>query len=322
MRRMIIVLFGLLVPLWNALGFQISGNVSGRDGLALTYVYTIPTTLDTFYVTVANLFNGNYSQTVDEGGYMLFAFQDANFSFLPDIDEARGFYGGQIPQVLEVTGDTSGVDIELLPPNTGGFTGTVTYEGTETGATYVIASRSNTFEGLPNGVGLLLTNTGNGDYTAIVDSFGVYYAYAYMDANGNLVYDIGEPYDVWGDDAEPEPMNIIQGEGYPTDINFELIAIDIANDPAPIARHFRLGTAYPNPFNAETTIPFTLDRPMELEIVAHDILGRTVTEIVRGNFGVGEHSVRFGHGVMASGMYMIEMRAENTSTCIPVVLLK
>ncbi len=322
MRRLFIALIALIIPLWSAWGFQISGNVSGREGLALTYVYTIPTTLDTFYVTVVNLFNGNYSQTVDEGSYMLFAFQDANFSFLPDLDESRGFYGGQIPQVLEVAGDTSGVDIELVPPNTGGFTGTVTYEGTETGATYVVASRSNTFEGLPNGVGLLLTNTGNGDYTAIVDSFGVYFAYAYLDANGNLVFDLGEPYDVWGDDAEPEPITIEQGEPYPSDINFTLIAADIANDPLPVTKEFRLGAAYPNPFNAETTIPFTLDRPMEIEIVAHDILGRTVTEIARGNFSAGQHSVKFGSGVMASGMYMIEMRAENSSTCTPVVLLK
>jgi hypothetical protein len=323
MHRLYLSLIAVLFPVLTASGFSVSGNVSGRDGLALTYVYTVPTTLDTFYVAIANFLTGDYSQSnLAEGSYILFAFQDANFSFLPDPDESRGFYGGEVPQTLEVTSDLTDIDIELLPPNTGGFSGTVTYDGSETGPTYVFAAQTNTFEGLPSGAGLLLNNTGNGDYTAIVDSFGVYFAFAFMDVNTNLQYDIGEPYDVYGDDLEPEPFTITQGGQFPDDINFTLIALNSSAPARPATANFELGEAYPNPFNPVTTIPFTLEKTLDVKIVAHDVLGRTVKELYSGTLGAGSHSITFDGNSLASGLYFIELRAQNLSRSISAVLLK
>lgn len=323
MQRLRISLMALLLPAVTALGFTVSGNVSGASGFSLVFVYTIPTALDTFYVTIANPFNGNYSQGgLDEGGYTFLAFQDVNLNLTPDLDEPRGFYGGDIPEILEVTEDLEDIDIEMNAPNTGGFSGTVTYEGEETGGTFIFAHRTNDFGGLPNGASVLFNNTGNGDYTAIVDSFGVYFAYAYMDLNTNFQYDIGEPYDVYGDDAEPEPILIEQGEPFPDEIDFELIAVSDANPAPQVIRDFRLGQPYPNPFNAATTIPFTLDRPMEIEIVAHDVLGRTVATLMSGSYPAGEHRVQFGNGTISSGLYLIELRAQGATLCAPVVLVK
>lgn len=250
------------------------------------------------------------------------AFQDLNVNLIPDIDDPRGFYGGDIPTILEVNSNLEDIDIELTPPNTGGFSGTITHEGAETGGTYIFAHRTNSFDGLPNGAGVLFNDTGNGDYTAIVDSFGVYYAYAFMDLNSNFQFDEGEPYDVYGDDAEPEPITIEQGEQYPDEIDFELIATPSATPPAREVSDFKLGHVYPNPFNAATTIPFSLDRQMEIEIVAHDMLGRTVATLVSGSFPAGEHSIQFGNGSLASGVYVIELRAHGVSTCTPAILLK
>ncbi len=323
MRKLSFGVVTLLLPALTALGFTVSGNVSGRTGIAITYVYSVPTSLDTFFVTIANPFNGNYSQgNLDSGSYVFFAFQDASFNLLPDPDESRGFYGGEVPQTVLVTSNLDDIDIVLLPPNTGGFSGSITYAGEETGATYIFAHRTNTFEGIAGGAGILFANTGNGDYTAIVDSFGVYYAYAFMDVNTNLQYDVGEPWDVYGDDLEPEPISIIQGQQFPDEVDFELVAISSVTPPVRVAQGFRLGAPYPNPFNAETTIPFTLERPLAIEIVAHNVLGRTVTPLASGYYGAGEHIVRFGNTTMASGLYLIELRAQNVSLCTPVVLLK
>lgn len=323
MRRLSIGLIALILPVLPAMGFTVSGNVSGASGfLPVLVIYTIPTALDTFYVTIANPFNGNYSQGgLDSGGYTFMAFQDLDVNLVPDIDEPRGFYGGDIPTILQVAEDVSGIDIELTPPNPV-FTGTVSYEGAETGATFISAHRTNTFEGLPSGGSVLLNNTGNGDYTAVVDSFGTYYAYAFMDVNTNFQFDEGEPYDVYGDDAEPEPITIEQGEQYPDGIDFELIATPSSTPPVRVASDFRLGHAYPNPFNAATTIPFSLDRQMEIELTAHDVLGRTVATLANGSYPAGEHSVKFGDGGLASGVYVIELRAHGVSTCTPAILLK
>ena len=324
MARLVLRLFVFALPFVTAFGFTISGSLTGGAGVALKFIYTIPTSLDTFYVTIANPFNGEYSQgNLDEGGYTIFAFQDTDLDLTPGLDEPRGFYGGDIPAVLEVTSDMSDIDIELSDPNTGGFSGEITYEGTETGATYVFAHRSTDFTGLPSGVGLLFTQEGNGTYTALVDSFGTYYAYAFMDVNTNFVFDQGEPYDVFGDDAEPEAIVIEQGEEYPDNVNFELIATPPnAAEPQPVVRDFRLGSPYPNPFNPETTIPFALDRTLEIELVAHDVLGRTVTTLAQGVYPAGEHTIRFGGNTLASGLYMIELRAQNATMSTQVFLLK
>ncbi|MBL0063367.1 MAG: hypothetical protein IPP40_18255 [bacterium] len=268
MRRLSIGLIALILSVLTAMGFTVSVTSQGPRGFAGSVIYTIPTALDTFYVTIANPFNGNYSQgNLDSGGYTFMAFQDGNVNFLPDIDEPRGFYGGDIPTVLQVTEDVSGIDIELAAPNTGGFTGTVTYEGTETGTTLIFAHRTNTFEGLRAGRKCAVQQHLKRDYTAVVDSFGTYYAYAFMDINTNSSLTKASRTTVQ-DDAEPEPISIVQGEQYPDGIDFELIATPSAAPPVRVASDFRLGHAYPNPFNAATTIPFSLDRQMEIKLTA------------------------------------------------------
>lgn len=324
MARFVLRIIALAFPLMAAFGFEISGHVTGGEGISLKFIYTVPTTLDTFYVTVANIFNGgSYSQDdLAEGSYVIFAFQDTDISLTPGIDEPRGFYGGQVPQLLEVSSDLEDIDIELFDPNSGGFSGEITYEGTETGATYVFAHRSEDFTGLPSGVGLLFTQDGNGAYTALVDSFGIYYAYAFMDINTNLQYDIGEPFDVYGDDETPEPIEIEQGEQYPDDVHFELVAISDAAEPQPVVRDFKLGSPYPNPFNAETTIPFTLEHALDIELVVTDILGRTVETLAQGIYPAGEHTIRFGGNSLASGLYMIELHAQNVTLSTQAFLVK
>ncbi|MCB9357702.1 MAG: T9SS type A sorting domain-containing protein [Calditrichaeota bacterium] len=322
MRRILWVLLVAAIPFSASQGYNVSGNVSGGQGIALIFVYAVPVSFDTFYVSVANIFNGNYTvSNMDSGGYVLFAFQDVDISLTPGLDEPRGFYGGEVPEVLTVTENLSGIDIELLPPNTGGFSGEITYDGGETGLTTVVAYRTSDFTGLPSGVGALLNDTGNGSYVAVVDSFGVYYAYAYMDLNTNLQYDPGEPWDIYGDET-PVPIQIEQGEGYPDNVNFVLEAQSAAPPVVPVIREFSLGAPYPNPFNAETTIPFSLERPMYVELVARDVLGREVLPIVQGELSAGEHAVKFGNSTLASGVYMLELRAGQASQTVPVILLK
>jgi hypothetical protein len=322
MKRFLIILFAISLLSASAYPLTVSGTVSGSSGFALIFVLAFPTSLDTFYTTIANPFNGDYTLGgLNEGGYIFFAYQDVDLNLVPGVDEPRGFYGGDIPTVLEVSSDMNGVDIELSPPNTGGFSGEVTYEGGVTGATYIVAHDTPDFSGLPTGAGLLFDNTGNGTYTAFVDSFGTYYAYAYLDANTNLQFDPGEWYDFYGQD-DPEPIEIEQGESYPDDVNFTLWPTS-ASDHAPVlARDFTLGRAYPNPFNAQTTIPFTLANPEHLTLTAYNIQGRASVRIAEGDYPQGAHSVAFDAANLASGFYLIELRSASLSAYTSVYLLK
>lgn len=320
-RLRLITLCSIIIVAAQAQAFSISGHVGGGQGFPLRWVYAIPTSLDTFFITVCNPFNNNYSFSgMDAGGYLLFAYQDLNTSLTPDLDEPRGFYGGDIPQVLQLEGDSEGVDIELSPPNSGGFTGTVTYDGTQTGATYIVAYRAPDFAGLPSGVGFLLTNTGNGDYTAFVDSFGIYYAQAYLDANANFVYDVGEPYDAYGE-QNPEEIDV-QPTDFPDNINFTLIQLDSREPRGPLPTVAALGEIYPNPFNAATTIPFTLSASAQVRIVLYDLLGRELFALAEGVYGAGEHDVKLSGFDLASGIYYVELQAAGVRMAKRMVLVR
>lgn len=323
-RDFVLILFCAMLG-WggNAFGYSLSGSITGGQGLPLRYVFAVPVTLDTVYITIAIPFVNTYNfPNLATGGYTLFAYQDLNGNFTPDPDEPRGFYGGEVPQVFQLISDTSGIVIELRPPNTGGFSGTVSYAGEQTGATYVMASRSPQFEGLPNGIGLLLNNTGNGDYTCFVDSFGVYYARAFMDLNGNFQRDTDEPFGIYGG-ATPLPINVQTGN-FPDNVDIVMTDPSAADErPRPAAPDFRLQNVYPNPFNNSATVSFRLDAPGTATLSLYDATGRLTRTIVQTQFAAGEHRVQLNAAGLPSGVYFLRLAADNARfNALPVILLK
>ena len=313
----------------SALAYSISGHILGSVGaFPPPYVIAVPSTMDTFYFAFANPIQG-YAYTIlgpGPGSYFLFSFRDLNINLMPDLDEPRGFYGGMPPQLLQLSSDTSNVDIEILPSNTGGFSGAITYNGSASGGTFVIAHRQPDFSDLPHGVGLLLDGlsidpTGNGPYTAFVDSFGVYYAFAYMDVNGNYLHDTDEPYGVFGG-STPQTINVIQGN-LPDNINIVLEDPAAASfRPAFVTTVSTLGEAYPNPFNATTVLPFRLVEAGDIQLVLQDILGRNIEILVSGFYPAGNFQVIINADNRPSGTYFVSLQAGGVNSVRRVLLLK
>jgi hypothetical protein len=321
--RWLSILLLLTIPAVSARAYNISGEVIGGEGFPLRWVYAVPSTLDTFYIMVANPFTYQYTLSgLAEGGYLLLAYQDLNTNLLPDLDEPRGWYGNSgLPQPLQLSSDTSGINITLNPPNTGGFTGTITYAGADSGGTFVEAFHTPVFDQVPAGVGFLLTNTGNGDYSAFVDSFGTYYARAFMDLNNNFAPDAGEPQAVYGG-ATPQPF-VVEQTNFPDNINFTLIVAD-ADQPSPpeLPDALEVGDVYPNPFNNNATLSFTLAAPATMFVTVHDLLGREVTRLADGPFSAGVHYLAIDGQGLASGIYWIELRSGSTVLARRMMLLK
>ncbi len=77
---------------------------------------------------------------------------------------------------------------------------------------------------------------------------------------------------------------------------------------------FRLERNHPNPFSAETTIDFALDRPGRTRLIVHDVAGRTVRTLFDEERGTGAHSVLWdgrdaaGRRV-AAGVYFVKLQA-------------
>jgi len=70
-------------------------------------------------------------------------------------------------------------------------------------------------------------------------------------------------------------------------------------------------SAYPNPFNAKTTIAFSLKDAGEVKIAIHDLLGRRVDEIDMGYLSnTTVHSVSYDANSLATGVYYYSLMVD------------
>jgi hypothetical protein len=91
-------------------------------------------------------------------------------------------------------------------------------------------------------------------------------------------------------------------------------------DPIPL--DYRLFEPYPNPFNAQTTIEFSLPLKDVMTIKVHDISGGEVRSIVHGIFDSGEHKVHWNASNLSSGIYFIRMESRHFVDTKKISLIK
>jgi len=91
---------------------------------------------------------------------------------------------------------------------------------------------------------------------------------------------------------------------------------------APVPRETLLISAYPNPFNAETTITFDLQTAAEVSLKVYDIAGREVQDLGFGIWDLGTHSVRWNAAGLPSGIYFYRIEAGGLSAIGKCILLK
>ncbi len=90
---------------------------------------------------------------------------------------------------------------------------------------------------------------------------------------------------------------------------------------------YALYPARPNPFNPATSIPFYLPETARLNLIVYDLLGRPVRTLVNGQMRAGYHTLSW-RGVddqgraVASGLYLVEMRAPQWRQIRKIMLLK
>ncbi|MEP0548698.1 MAG: family 10 glycosylhydrolase [Rhodothermales bacterium] len=135
-------------------------------------------------------------------------------------------------------------------------------------------------------------------------------------------FNVGEPYyyvvtGVSANSIESAPSNAVVLEG---------VAIDTEDTAGPLA--FELGSNYPNPFAARTTIGFSLDRPAAVTLRVYDMLGRTVATLVDdARYPAGSHTVEWD-GISASGRrlssgtYFYRLDADGRRAAKPMTLIR
>lgn len=89
----------------------------------------------------------------------------------------------------------------------------------------------------------------------------------------------------------------------------------------------RLGSNYPNPFNPNTTLSYSLKERGEVKIDIYNVLGQKVRTLVNGVMNAGTHSVSWNgmddnRRPVASGVYFYKMQSGTYTNTRKMILMK
>ncbi|MFH1862249.1 MAG: T9SS type A sorting domain-containing protein [bacterium] len=99
----------------------------------------------------------------------------------------------------------------------------------------------------------------------------------------------------------------------------ELIA---ATQPVQAPVEFTLEGSYPNPFNAETVISYTLPKDMNVDLRVYNIVGREVAILDQGMCAEGVHEVHWLPNNVGGGIYFAQLKADGQIQNHMMVYLK
>jgi hypothetical protein len=102
---------------------------------------------------------------------------------------------------------------------------------------------------------------------------------------------------------------------------------DVEPDQIPAVNNFLLKQNFPNPFNPDTSISFSLAEKGKVEILIFNSKGQRIRKLVDGIYSAGEHTVNWNgksdrQENLASGVYYYRMQAGSRYINKKMILLK
>lgn len=146
----------------------------------------------------------------------------------------------------------------------------------------------------------------NPDTSAPVDSYvwPVNYPLGLYFQNGNFI-NVSSNSEYGGDEAV-----------YSVNIETSL------DNPYAQPRVVDLFTAYPNPFNASTTIRYSLVKPSRVTVDIYNMLGQRVAVLDDGYRQTGEHAIPWNPQELVSGIYFARIAGVQNRQSLKLILLK
>jgi len=87
-------------------------------------------------------------------------------------------------------------------------------------------------------------------------------------------------------------------------------------------KKYYLGVNYPNPFNPETKISYSLKEAGNVELIVYDVLGNEVVKLVNEHKPAGSYEVSFNGANLPSGIYIYRIKSGEFSESKKMILLK
>ena len=131
--------------------------------------------------------------------------------------------------------------------------------------------------------------------------------FSYYDAMNNIVYD-----NIQTLDFTPDMVNGDAIESF----------MVVYNDNAVTPDNYRLGAAYPNPFNPITNIEYSIIEAGVVNMVVYNLQGQIVAELVSDFKDIGNYEVQWNAASASSGVYFIHMNVNGFASNQKVMLIK
>jgi len=100
----------------------------------------------------------------------------------------------------------------------------------------------------------------------------------------------------------------------------ENLATDDTDEPIPT--QIRISKIYPNPFNPNTTIRFSIDKRLNTSLKIFDISGHLVETLISDDLLVGEHEINWNASEFSSGVYFAKLSQSDNTIVKKLILLK
>jgi hypothetical protein len=128
---------------------------------------------------------------------------------------------------------------------------------------------------------------------------------------------------------DTDMIHIVWQEGIPEDTQECLYyrqktqeITGIEDDISQLPTQIEILKNYPNPFNAATTIEYSLSCDSDINLSIYNVLGRKIHTLFLGRQQAGNHSIKWDAADYSSGIYFCKLTASNRSFAKRMVLLK
>ena len=111
---------------------------------------------------------------------------------------------------------------------------------------------------------------------------------------------------------ENAPNDLIVSSSSAQRVNVELISPAV----------FMLNPAYPNPFNPSTTVSYSIEKDINVNISIYNMSGQKVSELVNANQAKGDYSITWDANNQPSGLYFVRLSAGNQISSQKIMLVK
>jgi hypothetical protein len=183
-------------------------------------------------------------------------------------------------------------------------------------------------------------NVYQGTYTMTGPTYAaIQYHVAYAQPGGTSVQEQGGSTDDFGrrrtryvpmnpDGSFPAtwdfPMDVYLPEGVLVEGVEDNPALPTAIEPVgtEIPQRVALGNNYPNPFNPSTTFEYSITETEHVQVNVYDLTGRLVMKLVDGVQPAASYRVTFDAEDLASGIYIYQLKTQNTTISKKMLLLK